>query len=146
MSVRTDFWNGVPGGVDSDDAGRFIRRDSIFRRWVTGDPDAEFPAEPGRYHLYVSLGCPWANRTVTVRALKGLEDVVGLSVVDPIRDLRGWAFREAPERPGTRSTASSISRRPTSARCPATTIASASRSCGTARPARSSTTSPPRSS
>ncbi len=96
MSVRTDFWKGVPGGVDSDDSGRFVRRDSIFRRWVSNDAEAEFPAEPGRYHLYVSLGCPWANRTVTVRALKGLEEVVGLSVVDPIRDVKGWAFREAP--------------------------------------------------
>ena len=96
MSVRTDFWKGVPGGVDSDDSGRFVRRDSIFRRWVSNDADAEFPAEPGRYHLYVSLGCPWASRTVTVRALKGLEEVVGLSVVDPIRDIRGWAFREGP--------------------------------------------------
>ena len=96
MSVRTDFWNGVPGGVDSDEAGRFVRRESIFRRWVTSDPAGEFPAAPGRYHLYVSLGCPWAHRTVTVRALKGLEDVVGLSVVDPLRDIRGWAFREGP--------------------------------------------------
>ena len=96
MSVKTDFWKGVPGGVDSDDSGRFVRRDSIFRRWVSTDAGAEFPAEPGRYHLYVSLGCPWANRTVTVRALKGLEEVVGLSVVDPIRDSKGWAFREAP--------------------------------------------------
>ena len=96
MSVRTDFWKGVPGGVDSDDSGRFIRRDSIFRRWVSDEEGAEFPAEPGRYHLYVSLGCPWASRTATVRALKGLEDVVGLSVVDPIRDIKGWAFREAP--------------------------------------------------
>ena len=90
MSVRTDFWKGVPGGVDSDDSGRFIRRDSIFRRWVSDELGADFPAEPGRYHLYVSLGCPWANRTVTVRALKGLEEVVGLSVVDPIRDSNGW--------------------------------------------------------
>ena len=46
--------------------------------------------------LYVSLGCPWASRTVTVRALKGLEEAVGLSVVDPIRDIKGWAFREGP--------------------------------------------------
>ena len=89
MSVRTDFWKGVPGGVDSDDSGRFVRRESIFRRWVSNDAGAEFPAEPGRYQLYVSLGCPWANRTVTVRALKGLEEVVGLSVVDPIRDISG---------------------------------------------------------
>src|ERR1700754_901871 len=100
MSVRTDFWKGVPGGVDSDDSGRFVRRDSIFRRWVSRDADAEFPAEPGRYHLYVSLGCPRANRTVTVRALKGLEEVVGLSVVDPIRDVKGWAVPRGAGRHG----------------------------------------------
>jgi glutathionyl-hydroquinone reductase len=140
VSVRTDFWKGVPGGVDSDDSGRFVRRDSIFRRWVSNDAGAEFPAEPGRYHLYVSLGCPWASRAVTVRALKGLEEVVGLSVVDPVRDIKGWAFREA------RSTASSIYRRPMSAPTPATTTATAFPSSGTARPARSSTASRPRSS
>jgi len=96
VSVRTDFWKGVPGGVDSDNSGRFVRRDSVFRRWVSNDGGAEFLAEPGRYHLYVSLGCPWASRVVTVRALKGLEEVVGLSVVDPIRDIKGWAFGDAP--------------------------------------------------
>lgn len=101
MSVKTDFWKGVPGGVDSDESGHFIRRDSIFRRWVSNEPGAEFPAEPGRYHLYVSLGCPWASRTATVRALKGLEQVVGLSIVDPIRDIKGWAFREAPGATGS---------------------------------------------
>jgi glutathionyl-hydroquinone reductase len=45
------FWDGVPGGVDSDDTGRFIRRDSIFGRWVGSDPGAEFPPQTGRYHL-----------------------------------------------------------------------------------------------
>ena len=65
--------------------GRFQRQRSRFRDWVT-DP------EPGRYHLYVSWACPWAHRTVIVRMLKGLEDAVGLSVVDPVRDDRGWAF------------------------------------------------------
>ncbi|WOQ16502.1 glutathione S-transferase family protein [Raineyella sp. W15-4] len=55
--------------------------------------DGPFPAAPGRYHLYVSLACPFAHRTLIVRALKGLEEVVGVSVVDPIRDGRGWAFR-----------------------------------------------------
>ena len=55
-----------------------------------------YPAEPGRYHLYVSLACPWAHRTAIVRALLGLEDVVSLSVVDPVRDGRGWAFRDGP--------------------------------------------------
>jgi len=73
--------------------GRFVRQASRFRDWVEADPGARFPAEPGRYHLYVSLACPWAHRTVIVRALKGLERVISMSVVDPIRDERGWAFR-----------------------------------------------------
>ena len=52
-------------------------------------------AETGRYHLYVSYACPWAHRIIIVRRLKGLEDVIGMTVVDPIRDERGWAFRQA---------------------------------------------------
>ena len=58
----------------------------------------------GRYHLYVSLACPWAHRTIIVRRLKGLEDVISMSVVDPIRDERGWTFTGAPgtSRPGQR--------------------------------------------
>ncbi|HBP22352.1 MAG TPA: glutathione-dependent reductase, partial [Planctomycetes bacterium] len=56
-----------------------------------------FPAEAGRYHLYVSLACPWAHRTIIVRHLKGLEDAIGLTVVDPIRDERGWAFTDEPD-------------------------------------------------
>lgn len=63
-----------------------------FRGRIT--PDGVFPPAPGRYHLYVSLACPYAHRAVIVRALKGLEDVISVSVVDPIRDGRGWAFRE----------------------------------------------------
>ena len=53
-----------------------------------------YPAEAGRYHLYVSLACPWASRTVIFRKLKGLEDAVGMTVVDPVRDDLGWAFRD----------------------------------------------------
>jgi glutathionyl-hydroquinone reductase len=75
------------------EGGRFQRQTSAFRRWVTADGSSGFPAEPGRYHLYVSLACPWAHRSVIVRRLKGLEDVVSLSVVDPYRDEQGWAFR-----------------------------------------------------
>ena len=56
------------------------------------DGSTGIPAEAGRYHLYVSWACPWAHRTIIGRMLKGLEDVIGLSVVDPIRDERGWAF------------------------------------------------------
>jgi putative glutathione S-transferase len=63
---------------------------------VTADGSSGFPAAPGRYHLYVSRACPWAHRTIIVRRLKGLEDVVSASVVDPVRDERGWAFTEGP--------------------------------------------------
>ncbi len=66
--------------------------DSAFRRWVSADSGAELPAAQGRYHLYVSHACPWAHRTVIVRALKALESVVSLSTVEPIREEGGWAF------------------------------------------------------
>jgi putative glutathione S-transferase len=59
--------------------------------------DGEFPAEPGRYVLYIALGCPWAHRQELVRRLKGLTGVIGLGVVDYVRDGRGWAFREGPD-------------------------------------------------
>ncbi len=76
--------------------GAFVRTDSTFREHITADGSSGYPAEAGRYHLYVSLACPWAHRTVIVRHLKRLEDVISLSVVDPIRDERGWAFTGAP--------------------------------------------------
>jgi len=72
--------------------GSFERQQSAFRRWVTADGSSGLPAEPGRYHLYVCYACPWASRTVIARRLKGLEDVISMSPVDPIRDSRGWAF------------------------------------------------------
>ncbi len=75
--------------------GRFVRQQSAFRDRVTADGSSGFPATPGRYHLYVSLACPWAHRTVIVRRLKGLEDVIGMTVVDPVRDARGWHFTDA---------------------------------------------------
>jgi putative glutathione S-transferase len=59
---------------------------------VSADGSTPYPAEPGRYHLYVSWACPWAHRTVIGRRLLGLEDAIGMSVVDPIRDDRGWGF------------------------------------------------------
>ncbi len=76
--------------------GAFVRSASTFRDWVTADGSSDYLAEAGRYHLYVSLACPWAHRTVIVRRLKQLTGVVSLSVVDPIRDERGWAFTGAP--------------------------------------------------
>jgi putative glutathione S-transferase len=74
------------------DDGSFRRQESQFRRWVSDEPGAEFPVHPGRYHLYVARACPWAHRTIIARGLMGLEDAIGLSFVDPIRDERGWAF------------------------------------------------------
>jgi glutathionyl-hydroquinone reductase len=75
-------------GVD----GSFRRQVSQFRRWVSTDADNEFQPQPGRYHLYVARACPWAHRTIIARRLMGLEDAIGISFVDPIRDDRGWAF------------------------------------------------------
>ncbi len=80
-------------GAETDEGGRFVRQASRFRDRVTADGSSGFRAEPGRYHLYVSLACPWAHRSIIVRRLKGLEDVISMSVVDPVRDERGWAFR-----------------------------------------------------
>jgi putative glutathione S-transferase len=77
-------------------AGEFKRQADVFRQWVTEDGSSGYRAEPGRYHLYVSWACPWAHRTIIVRKLKGLEPVIGMTVADPIRDERGWAFREGP--------------------------------------------------
>lgn len=74
------------------DPGEYVRHESVFRDWVRDDPASSFPAQPGRYHLYVSEACPWAHRTVIVRAIKQLDDVVSISSVDPVRDERGWAF------------------------------------------------------
>ncbi len=72
--------------------GRFVRQQSAFRGRVTADGSSGFKAEAGRYHLYVSLACPWAHRTLIFRRLKKLEDVISLSVVDPLMGDDGWAF------------------------------------------------------
>ena len=77
-------------------AGEFKRQADAFRDRVTADGSSGYPAATGRYHLYVSWACPWAHRTIIVRKLKKLEQVIGMTVVDPIRDERGWAFHEGP--------------------------------------------------
>jgi putative glutathione S-transferase len=81
---------------EQTETGEFKRQEDAFRQWVTEDGRSGYPAAAGRYHLYVSLACPWAHRTIIVRALKQLEPVLGMTVVDPIRDEQGWAFRNGP--------------------------------------------------
>lgn len=80
--------------------GEFRRQDSRFRSWITADgapgPSGSggFKAEPGRYHLYVSLACPWAHRTLIFRCLKQLEDLIGVTIVDPVMLANGWEMTD----------------------------------------------------
>ncbi len=88
--------------MKTNEAGEFVRWESGFRNWVTADgapgPTGEggFAAEPGRYHLYVSLACPWAHRTLIFRKLKGLEDIISVSVVHPLMPPESWVFGDYP--------------------------------------------------
>lgn len=79
-----------------DEKGGFVRPATTFRNWITADESGKFVAEAGRYHLYVSLACPWAHRTLMMRKLKGLEEVISLSIVDPHMGDDGWFFSEFP--------------------------------------------------
>ena len=76
--------------------GEYTRQQDAFGGWVTENGHSGYPAAKDRYHLYVSWACPWAHRTIIVRKLKQLEDVIGMTVVDPLRDNRSWAFRDGP--------------------------------------------------
>jgi glutathionyl-hydroquinone reductase len=85
-----------PGWYDTRATqGEFVRTIAAFRNWVTADGASGYPAAAGRYHLYVSLACPWAHRTLIVRALKKLESVVSVSIVEPVMSDQGWAFSQA---------------------------------------------------
>lgn len=74
--------------------GRFKRQESTFRNWIRADGSTDFQPESGRYHLYVSLACPWAHRTLIYRRLKGLEEHITISVVNPFMLENGWTFEE----------------------------------------------------
>jgi len=93
----------IDGVWHKDDAernasdGRFVRSTTSFRGTVTADGSSGFKAEPGRYHLYVSHACPWAHRTMILRALRRLEDVISVSVVDPFMSDEGWHFSDGPD-------------------------------------------------
>ena len=86
---RTDWYN-------ADEKGHFVREETKFRGSVSADGSSGFRAQPSRYHLYVSLACPWAHRTLIARRLKRLEDVIGISVVHPHMAENGWEFAEFP--------------------------------------------------
>ncbi len=80
----------------ADETGAFVPFEPVFRDRITADGASGFKAEPGRYHLYVSLACPWAHRTLIFRKLKKLEDVISLSIVDDFKGDEGWFFSDAP--------------------------------------------------
>ncbi len=103
MGVLIDgVWHAeTPVNANGKD-GRFVRKDAAFRHWVTADGsagptgEAGFAAEPGRYRLYVSLACPWAHRTLIFRELKGLQDMIPVSVTHWLMRDNGWTFAEGP--------------------------------------------------
>lgn len=77
-----------------DNDGKFIREDAQFRDWIS--KNGKFQPEAGRYHLYVCLACPWASRCLMMRKLKGLEEIISLSVVNPVMLEHGWTFEDGP--------------------------------------------------
>lgn len=94
-----DKWNPYQA---SNDKGEFLRQTSEFRNWITADGsrgptgDIGYPAEPGRYHLYVAFICPWASRTLMVRSLKKLESIISVDIVEPFLTEQGWKFGDFP--------------------------------------------------
>lgn len=86
----------IPEREQEDSQGKFIRPSTTFRNQITADGSSGFKAESGRYHLYISWACPWACRTAIIRQLKGLENVIGLSVVAAEIDQNSWEFSDEP--------------------------------------------------
>lgn len=83
-------------GIPKDRDGRFVRAETSFREWVTADGSSGYKAEAARYHLYLASACPWAHRTALLRKLKGLEESISVSIVDPLMGDNGWMFSDAP--------------------------------------------------
>ncbi|CAG2207130.1 ECM4 [Mytilus edulis] len=77
-----------------NDTGEYVRKQSKFRNFITADGSSGFPAEANRYHLYVSLACPWAHRALIVRKLKGLDNIISCTVVDWLLTEKGWSFTD----------------------------------------------------
>ncbi len=102
MLIDGKWINDSQASKSTDSQGRFVRQDSPFRNWVTPDGSpgptgvGGFKAEPGRYHLYVALVCPWACRTLAYHKLKKLEDVISVSISFPAMGKEGWEFGEHP--------------------------------------------------
>ena len=96
MLVDGEWQTGAYESTNED--GEFDRQETSFREFIEDDPEARFQPEAGRYHLYVSSACPWAHRTLLVRALKGLDEAISVDIVDPYRDDDGWQF--TPEKEG----------------------------------------------
>ena len=86
----------TPRPAETDDGGAFARQTTSFHGRIAGDGSTPHPAAAGRYHLYISLACPWAHRTLIFRKLKGLEAAISLSVVDPFMGDDGWHFSDGP--------------------------------------------------
>lgn len=92
--LEDGVWRAVPRKPSAK--GEFVRIDAQLRNWIRADGSTDFPPEAGRYHLYVSYACPWAHRTLIYRAIKGLQDVIGYSVVSPLMMENGWEFTPYP--------------------------------------------------
>lgn len=90
-------WNTDETISPTDGSGAFQRQDSAFRNWIEDHDGARFPPEVGRYHLYVAYACPWAHRALIMRSLKGLQDMISVSVVTPLMLEKGWSF--SPDQP-----------------------------------------------
>lgn len=90
-------WIPSDANMSREQKGRFVRKKTQFHDRVTRDGSSGYVAEPGRYHLYVSPACPWAHRTLLFRRLKKLEDVIGVSIAEPVNLDQGWEFHDGPE-------------------------------------------------